>query len=575
MYEFEISKDGKKILKKNHNGKYRYLGSFYNHNNDIEEFISNVGEINDSTIIITYGLADAEHLLKLVDIKHPESKVIIFEKDENLINDIKNNDYYVNLNNDKNTYIIEYDQKNINLNLWKLVSLNNLFNIKIVSYKILEKYNYKELITITNEIESFRKQKIIDNNTINKFSEKWFKLFISNFKYTLGSTIINDLKDIMKDKPAIIVSAGPSLEKNISLLKECKDNFIIISGGRTLKSLSNIGVKPDFIGVIDSGEVSYDLTKDYINTDTPLLFTNTTHEKILANHKGKKIYNGATMDFIGYATGKQVEGMSTGGSIAHTCTEFAAYLGCNPIIFIGQDLAYTNDKLHANIAENNDKYKKLEKINIKNSIFVDDIYGNKVRTNNLFYSFKVSLENIINKYPNITFINATEGGANIKNTTVLTLKETISEYSDLVDTSFLDLKESLSEDEKKKVIYEFENSIKLLREIKEKSKICLRLNEKLNKAYNKKDLKQYYIIDNKIRQCEKDIKLASLKVPFIASLLNPIISKVMLDRKWIINDSENDKEKFKKIYEKTKYMYSEICLKIDFALKYIEESYEV
>ena len=59
MYEFEISKDGKRILKKNHNGKYRYLGSFYNHIRDIEEFISNVGEINDSTIIITYGLADA------------------------------------------------------------------------------------------------------------------------------------------------------------------------------------------------------------------------------------------------------------------------------------------------------------------------------------------------------------------------------------------------------------------------------------------------------------------------------------------------------------------------------------
>ena len=144
------------------------------------------------------------------------------------------------------------------------------------------------------------KAKIVENNTISHFSRKWFETFIQNFKYVKESTFSCDLEDKMKNKPAIIVSAGPSLEKNIHLLKKCKNDFFIITGGRTLKSLINIGVKPDLIAAIDGEETTYELVKEYIDLGIPLLFNNGTNEKVLINHKGKKIYDSALMDFVGF-----------------------------------------------------------------------------------------------------------------------------------------------------------------------------------------------------------------------------------------------------------------------------------
>ena len=69
-----------------------------------------------------------------------------------------------------------------------------------------------------------------------------------------------------------MLSAGPSLEKNIALLKECHEKFIIISGGRTLSKLKEIGVKPDFFVMIDGDEIAYDLVKENLNWDIPLIF---------------------------------------------------------------------------------------------------------------------------------------------------------------------------------------------------------------------------------------------------------------------------------------------------------------
>ena len=579
MYTIETSKDNLRIAKIKINGKEKYLGSYYNHKRDIDKFIKSMGEICDNTVIITYGLTDGEYLLELSKIKEKTFKIIVFEKDEELIKKVANDEYYDNILKDKRIKVFKYDEKKIKSIFNNELNLINVYNVKVINNPLIYDAS-KEMLYISQNLKNFMSHIIINNNTINYFSERWFESFIKNFKYTLNSIFLDDIENKFKNKPAIILSAGPSLEKNITLLKECNEEFIIISGGRTLSKLEQINVKPDLIAIIDGDERSYDLVKNNLNIDTPLIFCNYTNEKILINHNGKKIYDSAGVDFIGPIVKKEQQPKLKGGSVAHACINTAIHLGCNPIVFIGQDLAYTNDKVHANFCEfTNKKYKSeevLENIISENDIFIDDIYGNKVRTSLALNAFREKIEDIIRENENIRFINATEGGALINGAEIMMLKDVISLYgNDKIKNKVLDLNPTLKQEERTKVIDEFKKSIKYLKDIKVKCSNLIDLNKKLKIKYNKKQLIEYDKISAKMDVLEEELKKLYLKVDYIRSLIYPIVMKVELNDVWIIKDSDNEKEKFKKLYDKTEFLYSTMKKKVEYALNFIDKEWNI
>lgn len=161
-----------------------------------------------------------------------------------------------------------------------------------------------------------------------------------------------------------------------------------------------------------------------------------------------------------------------GGSVAHTCTSFARLLGCNPIIFIGQDLAYTNNKLHADNA-----VVEGESNNVNNTgIYVKGVVEDKVLTNHDLNMFRERLETIIRIYKDITFINCTEGGAHIEGTEVRTLREVIEEFNYPIDKNAINRISTIN--------INIENLLKKLKDI-----------------YNE--------IDNLIKLCNESVKINS------------------------------------------------------------------
>ena len=580
MYTIETSKDNLRIAKIKINDKEKYLGSYYNHKRDIDKFIKDIGEIYDNTVVITYGIIDGEYLLELSRIKDKNFKVIVFEKDEELIKRIYNDKYYDKILKDERIKIFKYDEKKIEDIFSNELNGLNIYNTKIVNNDVLLKYNNMEIVTISKILKKIIIREDINNNTRNYFSERWFEIFVKNFKYTLNSTFLNDIESKFENKPAIILSAGPSLEKNIELLKTCYEEFIIISGGRTLSKLEQINVRPDIFAVIDGSEKSYDLVKNNLNIDVPLVFCNHTNEKIVEKHKGKKIYDSTGVDFIGPIVKKEQKSNFEGGSVAHMCINTAIHLGCNPIIFIGQDLAYTNDKVHANFCEfTNNKYtheEVLENIKSESDIFIDDIYGNKVRTSASLNMFREQIEGIIRKNNHIKFINATEGGAFINGAEVMMLKDVISLYgNDKIENKILDLNPTLTQEEKNKVIDEFEKSIKYLKDIKVKCDKLIDLNKKLKIKYNKKQLIEYDKISAKMDVLEEELDKLYLKVNYIRSLIYPIVMEVELNDVWIIKDSDTEKEKFKKLYNKTEFLYLAMKKRVENALNFIDREWNI
>lgn len=576
----EKSKDNLRILKVKINNKERYLGSYYNHKKDIDNFINAIGKINDKTVVVTYGVLDGEYLLELSRIKSKSFKIIVFEKSDELIKKMKNDKYYNDFIEDERIKIFKYDESKIDLILKNELELANIYNVKTVDNEILYYYNSEEILKITKELKKIITHNIINDNTIKHFSERWFESFVKNFKYTLNSIFFEEIKNKFKNKSAIVISAGPSLEKNIELLKECHEKFVIISGGRTLEKLKEIGVKPDFFIMIDGDEIAYDLVKENLKFNIPLIFCNATNEKILQNHDGIKIYEPTSIDFIMNILNRNAEGRFGGGSVAHACISTAIYLGCNNIIFIGQDLAYTNDKVHAEFCEaKDDKYKEEEvfdNIINKNDLFVDDIYGKKVRTSNPLNMFRENIEVIIKQHKDIKFINATEGGAHINGSEVKFLNEVIDLYgnSESINKN-LELKPTLTEEEKDLIINEFKKTIQYLRYIKIKCSKLIEFNEKLKNLYNKDKLFAYDKLAKIMDILEKELKELYLKVPYIKSLIYPIVVDVEINPIWNEDDTELESEKFEKLYDKTKFLYSTMKRKTEYALNFIEKEWDV
>lgn len=423
-YVIENAKDGFEVLKIIKDNKSLYIGSKYDNTRDINKFLEQIqGEKLQNDVFIIYGFGLGEHIKALR--KLYDNKIIVFEPNKKIYNYIKKMQW---LKQDKNIEVICCEEEKLN----KVIKSNiNDFNYKNSEYLFFSNYNkvyHEEFLRFFNILNNYIVTLAIDVNTKKTFNKLWVENLIRSVKYMIDA-VPSDLYDNkFKDVPAIIVSAGPSLTKNIDLLKNIH-NMLIISGGRTLGPLMDKDILPHLLVVADSTERNYTLVKDYINKiEIPLLFSESANLKIVKEHTGLKLFYSYS-ELINRIADRKITHISTGGSVAHAMTSYAANLGCNPIIFIGQDFAYTGNKTHSEIAENKDGSYNYD-IAIRNDdIYVEDVNGNKVRTSLVLDSQRRAMEQIIKLYPNTTFINASEGGAKIEGTMQAKLYDVIKKYN--------------------------------------------------------------------------------------------------------------------------------------------------
>lgn len=365
----------------------------------------------DATILI-FGFNNGEYIKELNSLICQKNKVYIFEPNKI---DFKK---YKNTIKEKNISLVSMHDKNFDNLLSEIITTKNLFNINIQIYGNYDE-NYK------NEYDKFIKS--IDENF---FSCSVISSTEDSFKNLFANNILSNISKLNscakfesyisknKDNPAIIVSAGPSLDENIKDLVKNKDKlhkFLIIAGNRTVEPLLKNNIIPDLVLSIDPQEITYNMMKNCLDNNSALIFCEKSNAKVINEYKGLKI--GISQGILNSidTLEKSLVCMS-GGSIVHVATDVAFLMECNPIIFLGQDFAYTYEKDHALIAKN----ELDENINIKNSILTKDVYGNDIYTSELLNLYKKNLENLINIYKlsnkDTKFINCSYG-ASIKNTT--------------------------------------------------------------------------------------------------------------------------------------------------------------
>ncbi len=252
---------------------------------------------------------------------------------------------------------------------------------------------------------------------------------LANHRFFIETPGINQLFETFKKVPAIIVATGPSLNKNIEQLKGCEEKALIISVDASLKPLLKHGITPHLVTSLERvplvkkffTRIPEDKLRDTYLVAIPLLTPDS-----LAAYKGEKIV--ALRSFAHYYwLGIDKGILSIGPSSANMGFTIAEALGCDPIILVGQDLAYAPDgRTHA---ADNALGEKQEAIlpGVIDTFWVKGNYEERVLTTKVWHMFLKNYEDIISGYFG-TCINATEGGAYIPGTKVMTLKDTKKAY---------------------------------------------------------------------------------------------------------------------------------------------------
>lgn len=179
---------------------------------------------------------------------------------------------------------------------------------------------------------------------------------LMNLDHYVSRPGIADLKDLCAGAPAILVAAGPSLRKSMELLQDARvrERCVIIAVQTVLKPLLDAGIKPHFVTAIDYHEISkrfYEgLTPEDVEGVT-LVAEARSNAAILDSFPGDiRLPRDDFLDGL-LGTGPKHDGPDRGkliaaATVAHLSYYLARYLGCDPVVLVGQDLAFTDGQYY-------------------------------------------------------------------------------------------------------------------------------------------------------------------------------------------------------------------------------------
>jgi hypothetical protein len=276
------------------------------------------------------------------------------------------------------------------------------------------------------DIDDSNETIIVNMNTTSHFGKAIALNVIKNLKFIRQSAALSEVKkEIPKDMPAIVVAAGPSLDKNIDALKKAEKKAFILATDTAVRQLIKHDIRFDAMITVDPKKPD-NYISDPICKDVPLFCVIESNPAIMNFHTGKKIFCLGTdlIDLIYDKYGIEKAQYSTGGSVATAAAGTLNYLGFKNIILVGQDLAYNGNITHAGgeVSRINDEESSIT--------YVDGIDGNKVKTRFDWKYYLDWFENYIRSNPDTNFIDATEGGALIHGSEVITLEEALDKYCD-------------------------------------------------------------------------------------------------------------------------------------------------
>ncbi|MGI7964139.1 motility associated factor glycosyltransferase family protein [Campylobacter coli] len=250
---------------------------------------------------------------------------------------------------------------------------------------------------------------------------------IEQFVYNLPQMITHpSYKELLSKRKgisdtAIIVSTGPSLTKQLPLLKKYANKATIFCADSSYPILAKHGIKPDYVLSLERIPLTSEFfNNDFGEFDKDIVFVcaGVVHPKTIEYLKNKTfIITQKILAFPYYINLKNFCYAAVGFSVAHMAYKFATHLSHKNIIFIGQDLAYAEDGFsHTKDYSNLDKHEghfQRDKGKFQCLAYGGD---GKAESSEVWTMFRFFLQDTISRNIISTTYNCTEGGARIEGT---------------------------------------------------------------------------------------------------------------------------------------------------------------
>lgn len=528
----EESYSGERISRvENEQGSY-YLAGKYHPQGMAERVAKKIKDADFGTVVFVIGISDGRVLRELVRNVSKDAMIFLYEPSMDIfLHTLKEYPLEDIFKEHTIGFVIDGINGEELENVMNLViNVENMSKVKPViqgNYEMLFPKQVKKAVNLLKKrVEALR----FHWNTCVEFTNETIINCIKNVKYVYEHYSMNALYGTLSENiPVIVVAAGPSLDKNIELLAEAKGKACIIACDTALKPLLRRGIVPDFFVVVDPRK-PLELFEHPEIANIPMISGLNIPYQIMEQHKGKKV-----LYFDSWIISELLEkvipaekrnlknamyGVATGGSVATSAFSVGKLMGAKIIILIGQDLALSGEKEHAE-----GTFQKDRKFDLKNQALprVEGIDGEMLPTLHNLKLYLEWFEKQIEKDDSVKVVDATEGGALIHGSEVLTLRETIERYCKTEYDSEVyweNIEKHFDKEEKEKALAFFHELPEQLEKIKKQVIQGKKLYTKLEKSVSKENysLKELKKLLKKIKSMNETLEKNSLAMLIIDGL---------------------------------------------------------
>ena len=293
--------------------------------------------------------------------------------------------------------------------------------VEVVYLKNYAVVKSQELLALTQKVFDTCRSKMVDINTIKKYSKTWLLNTLKNINAVNSSNAykLSDLKDKFSGQTALILAAGPSLNENIEKIKANRDKFVIFAVNKVLRVLNSNNIIPDFVVCLDSNRIAQTLDglEDFCSKTNCIM--DIKSDSVLFTKNFKRIFVSFSQNDMvvkKLAEYNEIVSYESGGSATTLALVAAVKLGFSKIIFAGLDMAFKGDVMYSTgevMTKVSDSQIVVSNTK-KNIVKVKSVAGELVNTREDYAAFIQHFEALIKDLGFKEIYNTTSFGAYIE-----------------------------------------------------------------------------------------------------------------------------------------------------------------
>ncbi|MBA3957526.1 MAG: motility associated factor glycosyltransferase family protein [Parachlamydiaceae bacterium] len=377
--------------------------------------------LSNISVIYVYGIGAGQYFKAAEEWLKEENHFLVFLEDDQEV-------IYRLFQTELGTLILNHPQVRLSyfLNVDPLqkvwMGLGETFGCKEFVLSSLSSYKEKRESTILEihaAISFWSNLSRVVRSEYFTFGQHFFSNFYRNVQLLPEAFLATELFGKFTGVPAIICGAGPSLKHNLSLLETLSNRALIFAGGSSMNAINSNGFVPHLGLGIDPNPTQ--LTRLIANTayEVPFLYRNRLNNEALNIVQGDRLFVAGSggyriSDWMEKELGTSGEHVSEGFNVVNFSLALAYAFGCNPIIFVGLDLAYSDDQSYHSGVKSHPIHSRKRDFRTKTVqeelLIKEDIFGRPVHTVWKWVSESLWFGQFSQEHTDALFINATEGG---------------------------------------------------------------------------------------------------------------------------------------------------------------------